>query len=33
MLANEPDTPHRKFIEDDIEHTKKVLAIIQRVIG
>jgi hypothetical protein len=33
MLVDDPDTSHRKFIEDDIEHTKKVLGIINRVIG
>jgi hypothetical protein len=33
MLVDDPETSHRKFIEDDIEHMKKVLGIINRVIG
>lgn len=33
MLLDDPETSHRKFIEDDIKHTKKVLGIINRVIG
>lgn len=31
MLVDDPETSHRKFIEDDIEHTKKVLGIIGRI--
>ena len=28
MLIDDPDYPHRRFVEDDIAHTRKMLAII-----
>lgn len=32
LLRDEPDYPHRKFVEDDIEHSRKVVAMIANVI-
>ena len=32
LLRDEPDYPHRKFIEDDIEHNRKIVAMIAKVI-
>ena len=31
-LVNEPDTPYRKQIQDDIEHDRKIVAMISRAI-
>lgn len=32
LLIDEPDYPHRKFVEDDIEHDRKIVAMIGKVI-
>lgn len=31
LLIDEPDYPHRKFVEDDIEHDRKIVAMIGKV--
>ena len=32
MLIDEPDYPYRKFVEDDIQHTSKIIDLISRAI-
>lgn len=32
LLRDEPDYPHRKFVEDDIEHSSKIVAIISKMV-
>lgn len=31
LLIDEPDYPHRKFVEDDIAHDRKIVAMIRKV--
>jgi hypothetical protein len=33
QLLDQPDYPYRKQVEEDIEHEKKILAIVNRVIA
>ena len=33
LLVDEPDSPYRKQVEDDIDHTRKIIGIVERLLG
>ena len=33
LLVDEPDYPYRKQVEDDIDHTRKIIGIVERLLG